>query len=348
MSFHRGGYGAAAAGVESGQRMTTASERKPGIFAIRDVRSLITETTEEGHGLKKSVGALQLTAMGVGAIIGTGIFVVIGEGAGVAGPAVILSFILAAVACTFSALSYAELASAIPVSGSAYTYTHATLGEIVAWITTGTVEYRPVASSSAAHGLHDLAEELTAETIVVGSGRHATRQRLFVGSTAERLLAGSLCPIAVAPAGTDPPPGALGRIGVAYIDTPDGRAALDRAARLARRTGTPLRLYTVVIEADGSKPFLIGDDVERAFADTARETFEQSLIRAAESVPDLQVDWRILGGDVIEALGELSEVDVLFCGSRGYGPARRVLLGGVSARLVRSARRPVVVVPRSG
>jgi len=114
--------------------MVTGSNRRPGIFAIRDVRSLISETTEEGHGLKKAVGATQLTAMGVGAIIGTGIFVVIGEGAGVAGPAVILSFVLAAVACTFSALSYAELASSIPVSGSAYTYTYATLGEIVAWI----------------------------------------------------------------------------------------------------------------------------------------------------------------------------------------------------------------------
>ncbi|AGL18365.1 amino acid permease [Actinoplanes sp. N902-109] len=114
--------------------MSTSSNQRPGIFAIRDVRSLITETAEEGQGLKKAVGSLQLTAMGVGAIIGTGIFVVIGEGAGVAGPAVILSFVLAAVACAFSALSYAELASSIPVSGSAYTYTYATLGEIVAWI----------------------------------------------------------------------------------------------------------------------------------------------------------------------------------------------------------------------
>src|SRR5690349_9045794 len=113
--------------------MSTTSER-PGIFAVRDVRSLITETAEEGHGLKKAVGVTQLTAMGVGAIIGTGIFVVIGKGAGIAGPAVILSFVLAAVACVFSALSYAELASSIPVSGSAYTYTYATLGELVAWI----------------------------------------------------------------------------------------------------------------------------------------------------------------------------------------------------------------------
>ncbi|GAA0958298.1 amino acid permease [Virgisporangium aurantiacum] len=114
--------------------MTTPNVKKPGIFAVRDVSSLLTETREVGHELKRSVSALHLTAMGVGAIIGTGIFVVIGEGAGIAGPAVILAFVLAAVACVFSALSYAELASSIPVSGSAYTYAYATLGEIVAWI----------------------------------------------------------------------------------------------------------------------------------------------------------------------------------------------------------------------
>jgi basic amino acid/polyamine antiporter, APA family len=114
--------------------MAVPASRRPGIFAIRDVRDLTTETHEAGHELKRSVTGLQLTSMGVGAIIGTGIFVVIGQGAGLAGPAVILSFVLAAVACTFSALSYAELASSIPVSGSAYTYSYATMGELVAWI----------------------------------------------------------------------------------------------------------------------------------------------------------------------------------------------------------------------
>ena len=104
------------------------------LFHIRPVGSLVEETHETGHELKRAVSSWQLTAMGVGAIIGTGIFVVIGEGAAIAGPAVILSFALAALACVFSALSYAELASSIPVSGSAYTYTYATLGEIVAWI----------------------------------------------------------------------------------------------------------------------------------------------------------------------------------------------------------------------
>ena len=113
---------------------TGSGRRRPGVLAVRDVRSLVAETAEEGHGLKKAVGATHLTAMGVGAIIGTGIFVVIGKGAGIAGPAVVLSFVLAAVACVFSALSYAELASSIPVAGSAYTYAYATLGELVAWI----------------------------------------------------------------------------------------------------------------------------------------------------------------------------------------------------------------------
>jgi APA family basic amino acid/polyamine antiporter len=114
--------------------MVASSQRRPGVFGIRDVRDLTTETHEAGHELKRSVSAVQLTAMGIGAIIGTGIFVVIGKGAGIAGAGVILSFVLAAVACTFSALSYAELASSIPVSGSAYTYSYATMGELVAWI----------------------------------------------------------------------------------------------------------------------------------------------------------------------------------------------------------------------
>jgi APA family basic amino acid/polyamine antiporter len=104
------------------------------LFRARDVDDLVAATQTEGEGLKKSVGALHLTAMGVGGIIGTGIFVVIGEGVQLAGPGVVVSFVLAAVACVFSALAYAELASSIPVSGSAYTYSYATMGELVAWI----------------------------------------------------------------------------------------------------------------------------------------------------------------------------------------------------------------------
>ncbi|BBH70486.1 hypothetical protein ACTI_71710 [Actinoplanes sp. OR16] len=209
------------------------------------------------------------------------------------------------------------------------------------------VEYRVLASSSAAHGLHDLAEQRQAALLVVGSGSAAPASRLMPGSTADRLLAGSVCPVAVAPSGMADPPGTTGRIGVAYVDTPDGRAALASAARLARRTGTSLLLVTVVARGDAALPFMLGADAERAFLDTARETYEEALRKAAEAVPDVVVEWELRAGDVVETLAELSEVDVLFCGSRGYGPARRVLLGGVSARLLRRARRPLVVVPRA-
>src|SRR5215210_4183821 len=107
---------------------------KAHLFHIRPVTSLVEETHETGHELKRAVGPLSLTALGIGAIVGTGVFVVVGEGLAEAGPAVILAFVLAAVTCLFSALSYAELASSVPVSGSAYTYSYATLGELVAFI----------------------------------------------------------------------------------------------------------------------------------------------------------------------------------------------------------------------
>jgi nucleotide-binding universal stress UspA family protein len=213
---------------------------------------------------------------------------------------------------------------------------------------TGPVEYRAVASTSAAHGLHDLAEELAAQAIVVGSGRKAPPMRLFAGSTAERLLAGSVCPVAVAPAGMPSPPGSVGRIGVAYIDSPDARAARDAAAWLARRTGSPVRLYTAVAEHNMTLPPLIGEDAERAFQSLAREDYEETLAAAVASMPDVEADFEILTGEVVETLSEIDDVDVLFCGSRAYGPARRVLLGGVSTKLIRRARRPLVVVPRSG
>src|SRR3954462_15147123 len=105
-----------------------------GLFATKPTEQLVAESRDDEHGLKRAVGALDLTAGGLGAIIGTGIFVVIREGRGDSGPAIVLSFILAGVTCIFSALSYAELASTIPVSGSAYTYAYATMGEVIAWI----------------------------------------------------------------------------------------------------------------------------------------------------------------------------------------------------------------------
>jgi APA family basic amino acid/polyamine antiporter len=112
----------------------SGSEGRKGLFATKDTDALVRDTEEKGASLARVVGLLDLTALGLGAIIGTGIFVVIGEAIGDSGPAIILSFVLAGITCAFSALAFAELASSIPVSGSAYTYSYATLGEIAAWI----------------------------------------------------------------------------------------------------------------------------------------------------------------------------------------------------------------------
>lgn len=108
--------------------------RRTGIFATKSADVLVADTQAKGQSLERSMGALDLTALGLGAIVGTGIFVVIGPAIAPAGPSIMLAFVLAAVTCAFSALSYAELASTIPVAGSAYTYGYATMGEIVAWI----------------------------------------------------------------------------------------------------------------------------------------------------------------------------------------------------------------------
>src|SRR3954452_23701680 len=111
-----------------------AVAERGGLFTTKPTKAIVADSEEQGHQLRRVVGLLDLSALGLGAIIGTGIFVIIGEAITDTGPSILLSFVLAGITCAFSALSYAELASAIPVSGSAYTYAYATLGELVAWI----------------------------------------------------------------------------------------------------------------------------------------------------------------------------------------------------------------------
>ena len=107
-----------------------------GLFATKPLDKILAEANETGeHSLRRALGPFHLISIGIGSIIGTGIFVLTGTAAAHhAGPALLLSFILAAVACVFSGLCYAEFASMIPVAGSAYTYGYATLGEFIAWI----------------------------------------------------------------------------------------------------------------------------------------------------------------------------------------------------------------------
>jgi APA family basic amino acid/polyamine antiporter len=106
------------------------------LWATKSITALRAQADEVGvHSLKRTLGPLNLTTLGIGAIIGAGIFVLTGQAAALhAGPAVPLSMILVGVACAFAGLCYAEMASAVPVAGSAYTYSYATMGEFVAWI----------------------------------------------------------------------------------------------------------------------------------------------------------------------------------------------------------------------
>jgi APA family basic amino acid/polyamine antiporter len=105
------------------------------LWQTKSIEQTIADTDEPGHRLKRTLGPLDLTVFGVAVVIGAGVFTVAASTAGdKAGPAVILSFVLAAVACGLSALCYAEFASTVPVAGSAYTYSYAVFGEFIAWI----------------------------------------------------------------------------------------------------------------------------------------------------------------------------------------------------------------------
>ena len=111
-----------------------------GLFRVKSLDSILRDAEEPEHQLKRALGPVQLTLFGIGAIIGAGIFATIGTAAAGdanrpgAGPALMLSFMITAVVCGFTALCYAEFASMVPISGSAYTYSYATLGELIAWI----------------------------------------------------------------------------------------------------------------------------------------------------------------------------------------------------------------------
>src|SRR2546423_10900260 len=111
-----------------------------GILRTKNLDGILAAAQEKGHTLKRKLGPINVTLLGIGAIIGAGIFATIGTAAAGdaqrpgAGPALMLSFVLTAVVCGFSALCYAEFASMVPVAGSAYTYSYATLGELIAWI----------------------------------------------------------------------------------------------------------------------------------------------------------------------------------------------------------------------
>jgi nucleotide-binding universal stress UspA family protein len=211
-------------------------------------------------------------------------------------------------------------------------------------------DYRTVSAASESRGLHELAEQEQAELVVVGSSHRGPLGRTYPGSTGDRLLQGSACPVAVAPRGLrEQPPADLATIAVAFIDTPDGHEALTFAAALAERSGARLRVMTVVPPRAEVFAPVIGQDAEEAYAARMREAYRRALDDALAGLRDrVQATGELLEGDVVDTptMIDRRDADLLVCGSRAYGPLRRVLLGGVSSRLLRRARCPVLVVPR--
>jgi nucleotide-binding universal stress UspA family protein len=214
-------------------------------------------------------------------------------------------------------------------------------------------EYREVHSTSAPRGLHEAAEREGAGLLVVGSTGRGAVGRVLPGSTAERLMHGAPCAIAVVPHGWEAG-GGLNTIGVAYADTDEAREALRGAHALARRAGATLRVLTVVKvhpgmygETEAATAGQRGKDFGEVEGEhrVRAEAALRSAVAELDAGVDMQVDAFV--EDPADSLVRVSEnLDLLVCGSRGYGPLRAVLLGGVSRRVVAEAHCPVIVLPR--
>ena len=145
--------------------------------------------------------------------------------------------------------------------------------------------YRNVASTSAAHGLADLAEDVEAAMVIVGTTQETGLSRTLLGSSTERLLHGATAPVTVVPPGwRQSAPDRISSIGVAYVDTRDGREALRVAVRVALRIPARLTLYSILGQSSERYSYLIGRTDEQAFVDKARDSYGKALEYAAADV----------------------------------------------------------------
>lgn len=213
-----------------------------------------------------------------------------------------------------------------------------------------TLECRAIPGTSAPGALHRAAEESGAGLVVVGSTDRGQLSRVLPGSTAERLMHGAPCPVVVVPHGWHPR-GGISRLGIAYTETPEGRVALESGLAVARRAGAKVRVLTAVKprhfgRAAGGRPGAEVTTFDEAGAE--REEVARDVVAlAAELAPGVEVEIDVSAQDAAEFLIATSEhLDLLVCGSRGYGPPAAVLLGGVSRKVTAAARCPVIVLAR--
>lgn len=216
-------------------------------------------------------------------------------------------------------------------------------------------ELREVEHSTPARGLAAAIEDVQPSLVVIGSSRHGHRGRVTPGSTAERVIHGAPCPVAVVPHGYERPAAGVRTVGAAVAPTSEGGEALRAAAQLARAAGARVRAVMALSPkhaAEQSPGLLAGEHHDRDAAEDiasrhqieAKDALTQAI---AEHAGDLEVEPDVLFQDPAHALVAASEnLDLLVMGSRAYGPVRSVLLGGVSRRVTAGAACPVLVLPR--
>ena len=205
-----------------------------------------------------------------------------------------------------------------------------------------------ISGPSAARVLQDCAAERGAGLLVVGATHHGVMGKVTLGSTADRLLQGATCPVAVAPSGFAERMRGIDRVGVAFIDSDEGYEALRAGVALASAAGAELYAATAVEPIPWSATGFARSDELEAHLKHLRGRAESTLRRALDDIqPAVRSRVGVLVGTPIAALEQFSSgVDLLVCGSRGYDPLGSVLLGGVSRRLIHRAACPVIVVPR--
>jgi nucleotide-binding universal stress UspA family protein len=205
-----------------------------------------------------------------------------------------------------------------------------------------------VSNRSPAAGLHDLAAERDAALIVVGSSHRSGLGRVFAGSVAESVLAGSPVPVAIAPRGLAGSEDSIRIVGCGFDGSPEAHEALSWAADIARRRSARLEVLAVHPRIAFGGVSSAGAFGYQSADNALRRASEKQMRDAIASLgPGVEVSARLLDGDPATTLVDASkELDLLTLGSRGYGPIRTVLLGGVSRTLVREGACSVVVLPR--
>lgn len=205
-----------------------------------------------------------------------------------------------------------------------------------------------IADVSPPRALHHLAEETGAALLVVGSTHRGPVGRVLPGSTGERILHGAPCPVAIVPRDYKSHGREIGAIGVGYDGLEESEVALTSACELAHRLGARLRVIQVFdIDYDATPALMPGVSAAAVRDEAQRMRREKLAERVAALAQPAEAEAVFVDGNPGARLAdEAAGVDLLVIGSRGYGPVRAVLLGGVAHALVRAAEGPVVVLPR--